>query len=260
LDQKKGIDVLSAPKVTTKSGQRSEIRIVRKFFYPTVFDPPTIPDGTDTGTTTGGGIGNPIFRTPPTVTPAFPSNFEERDIGVILNVLPTIGPDTYTIDLSLTPEVVDFDGFINYGSPINTVGYAFNALEGTYTPQAIALTENVINQPVFSVRRVETEVTIWDGQTVALGGLMREDVQKVQDKVPIIGDIPLAGRLFRSNVDQKIKRNLIIFVSANIIDAEGRPLRRDDEVEDDIVEPLGLPEQLAGPQFPTFKGGGIRMK
>jgi general secretion pathway protein D len=261
LDQKKGIDVLSAPKVTTKSGQRSEIRIVRKFFYPTVFDPPTIPDTTGT-TGTGGGtvVINPLFRTPPTVTPAFPSNFEERDIGVILNVLPTIGPDTYTIDLSLTPEVVDFDGFINYGSPINTVGYAFNALEGIYSPQAIALTENVINQPVFSVRRVETEVTIWDGQTVALGGLMREDVQKVQDKVPIIGDIPLAGRLFRSNVDQKIKRNLIIFVSANIIDAEGRPLRRDDEVEDDIVEPLGLPEQLAGPQFPTFKGGGIRMK
>ena len=65
---------------------------------------------------------------------------------------------------------------------------------------------------------------------MALGGLVREDVQKVQDKVPILGDIPLAGRLFRSNVDQKIKRNLIIFVTARLMDAEGRPVRLEEDV------------------------------
>jgi general secretion pathway protein D len=90
---------------------------------------------------------------------------------------------------------------------------------------------------------------------VALGGLIREDTQKVEDKVPILGDVPLAGRLFRSNVDQKIKKNLVIFVTAQIIDAEGRPIRRDEE-EEDIVDPLGLPENLPGPSFPAFKGSG----
>ena len=84
------------------------------------------------------------------------------------------------------------------------------------------LTQNVINQPIFSTRKVTTSVSIWDGQTVALGGLVREDVQKVQDKVPILGDIPLAGRLFRSNVDQKIKRNLIIFVTARLTGRGGK--------------------------------------
>jgi general secretion pathway protein D len=78
---------------------------------------------------------------------------------------------------------------------------------------------------VFSVRRVNTALTIYDGYTVAVGGLMREDVQNVEDKVPILGDIPIIGRLFQSKGENRIKSNLIIFVTAQIIDATGRPLR-----------------------------------
>jgi general secretion pathway protein D len=54
---------------------------------------------------------------------------------------------------------------------------------------------------------------------------MREDVQNVEDKVPVLGDIPLVGRLFQSKAENRIKSNLIIFVTAQIIDATGRPLR-----------------------------------
>jgi general secretion pathway protein D len=111
-----------------------------------------------------------------------------------------------------------------------------------------------MNQPVFSVRRVESSVSIWDGQTVAMGGLIREDVQKVDDKVPFLGDIPLAGRLFRSSVDQKIKKNLIIFVTARLLDASGQPLIQDDEAEE-IVEPLGVPENLPAPRLEARAAG-----
>lgn len=262
LDQKRGIDLMSAPSVTTKSGQRANIKISRRFLYPTQFTPPEVPGTTNSGSSGGGIIFiDPRDQPPPTVTPAFPESFEARDIGVLLEVEPTMGPDSYTIDMNLTPEVLEFDGFVNYGSPITTVGWndrtgIVGGVPGIFSfPESIVLTNNVINQPIFSSRKVTTNVTIWDGQTVALGGLMREDVQKVNDKVPILGDIPLAGRLFRSNVDQKIKKNLIIFVTAQIIDAEGRPLRRDDE-EEDVVDPLGLPEQIPGPSFPAYKGSG----
>lgn len=262
LDQKRGIDLMSAPSVTTKSGQRANIKISRRFLYPTQFTPPEVPGTTNSGSSGGGIISiDPRNQPPPSVTPAFPESFEARDIGVLLEVEPTMGPDSYTIDMNLTPEVLEFDGFVNYGSPITTVGWndrtgIVGGVPGIFSfPESIVLTNNVINQPIFSSRKVTTNVTIWDGQTVALGGLMREDVQKVNDKVPILGDIPLAGRLFRSNVDQKIKKNLIIFVTAQIIDAEGRPLRRDDE-EEDVVDPLGLPEQIPGPSFPAFKGSG----
>jgi general secretion pathway protein D len=89
---------------------------------------------------------------------------------------------------------------------------------------------------------------------VALGGLIREDVQKINDKVPIIGDIPMAGALFRSEVDQKIKRNLVIFVTARLMDAAGQPLRPEDDTDqEELVEPLGLPEQLKKPSV-TAKG------
>ncbi len=150
-----------------------------------------------------------------------------------------------TIDLELAPEVVDFDGFINYGSPILTLA-APSSISIGGRPSSVEVSPNVINQPVFSTRKVTTSITIWDGMTIAIGGLIREDVQKVQDKVPLLGDIPLVGRLFRSNVDQKLKKNLIIFVSAKLIDAEGKPLRSDAEKEE-VVEQLGLPDDIPPP-------------
>jgi general secretion pathway protein D len=102
---------------------------------------------------------------------------------------------------------------------------AFGNLGLGQTPHAVTLTDNVINQPIFAVRKVRTTVTILDGETITLGGLIREDVQKVNDRTPILGDIPLIGRLFRSNVNQQIKKNLTIFVSARIIDATGQPVK-----------------------------------
>ena len=236
LNQKKGIDLLSAPRVTTKSGQRAVIEVIREFKYPTEFSAPQIPQTIgSTGSTsliTGASSGSSF-----PVTPTTPTAFEKRDVGVTLEVEPTIGPDGYSIDMQLAPQVVEFEGFINYGSPIQTT--STNPLTGATTTNV--LTPNTINQPIFSTRKVSTNVTVFDGATVVLGGLIREDVQKVEDKTPILGDIPLIGRLFRSNVDQHIKRNLVIFVTARLINPEGQPISSDDEKEE-AVEVLGLPE------------------
>ena len=67
---------------------------------------------------------------------------------------------------------------------------------------------------------------------------MREDVQNVEDKVPILGDIPIIGRLFQSKSENRIKSNLIIFVTAQIIDATGRPLRGPDSGSSAITTPV----------------------
>lgn len=263
LNQKKGVDLMAAPKVTTKSGQKATINIAREFPYPEEFDPPQVPQNTGGGTVNVSGI---VQEQDPVVTPSFPTSFTTRKLGVTLEVEPQIGPDGYTIDLSLSPEVVDFDGFVNYGSPIlapqrNLVGGAaalaldpLSVLNPNQFFSPTLLTENTINQPIFSVRKVTTNVSVWDGQTVALGGLIREDVQKVNDKVPVLGDVPLAGALFRSEVDQKIKQNLIVFVTARLMDAAGQPLRPEDDIDqEEIVEPLGLPEDLRKPSI-TAKG------
>ena len=257
LSQQKGVDLMSAPKVTTKSGVKATIKVIREFPYPTEFTPPGVPppsDSQQSGGSSGGGGG--IVITSGLVTPATPSAFEKRDLGVSLEVEPQVGADNYTIDLSLSPQVVDFDGFVNYGSPI--IGPRYDPaliLTGNLSGiETFVITPNVMNQPIFSVRKVTTNVSIWDGQTVALGGLIREDVQKVNDKVPVLGDIPLAGRLFRSNVDQKIKKNLIVFVTARLMNAEGQPLVQQVD-EEETVEPIGLPEELPPPAITTRSVG-----
>ncbi|MEI7775807.1 MAG: type II and III secretion system protein, partial [Verrucomicrobiota bacterium] len=222
LDQRKDVDLLSSPSITARDQEEASIDIVREFRYPTEFTPPQIPQ--TIGNTGATGLGATATVVIP-VTPTTPSAFEKRDTGVKLRVTPSIKGDNYAIDLELHPEVTEFEGFINYGSPI---------LAGS-----IKLTENVINQPIFSTRRLQTTVTLLDGETIALGGLMREDVQKVNDKVPFLGDLPLVGRLFRSNVDQRLKKNLTIFVTARIIDASGQPLKASKaETEIEEVPPL----------------------
>src|SRR5437588_2055342 len=118
LNQKKGVDLLSSPRVTTKSGQRAVIEIVREFRYPTQFQPPQIPQnfrGGDssasfnplTGAITNGSSSSGTFP----VTPTTPTAFETRNTGVTLEVEPVVGPDGVTIDLNLVPQVVEFEGF-----------------------------------------------------------------------------------------------------------------------------------------------------
>lgn len=230
LAQRKGVDLMSAPSVTTKGGQRATIEVVREFIYPTEFDPPQVPTNVGGNLGGGGGAGGSI-----PVTPTTPTAFEMRPVGVRMEVDPTVGADGYTIDLNLLPEVTEFDGFINYGSPIFSSGQTnlldafgnviFDFLGNPITrSERILLTENIINQPVFSTRKVTTSVTVWDGQTVVLGGLIREDVQDVEDKIPLLGDLPWVGRLFKSQSEDHFKRNLMIFVTAKLIDPAGQPI------------------------------------
>ena len=206
LSQKTGADLLAVPKVVTKPSQSAEIKIARQFFYPDpqAIEPPQI-DAAASRLPSGN-----VYRS---VTPSTPSTFKDEQIGVILSVKPQLYPDNQTIDLELTPKVVDFEGFINYGSPINALDIG--------TAQVIKVTDNVINTPVFNYREIKTRLSIEDGQTVLLGGLIREDIQKVDDKIPLLGDIPLLGRLFRSKIDQSIKKNLLIFVTCNLVRSDG---------------------------------------
>ncbi len=193
-----------APSIVARSGEPAKIEVIRELIYPTEYNPPEVPDSVES-------LG--VFP----VTPSTPTAFEVRNTGVILEIKPTIGEaNDSLIDLQFAPEIVEFEGFVNYGSPITGADTDGNT---------VTITENRIEMPVFSTRRVSTALTLEDGYTVAIGGLMREDVQSVDDKVPILGDLPFIGRFFQSSSESRIKSNLIIFVTAQIIDAKGKPIR-----------------------------------
>lgn len=212
LSQHGGTDLLSAPRVTTRSGVNAQIQVVREIIYPTEFET-TQPQFNESGNVT----------TPPVVTPGA---FQTRETGVILNVTPTVGPDGYTIDLVLVPEVAEFIDWIQYGSTVTIPRSGAGGLiagEQTFTYN--------IPQPIFASRKVTTSIVIWDGQTVVMGGLIREDLVRVKDKVPLLGDIPVLGRLFRSEGEYSRKKNLLIFVTARLVDPAGKPINRGEITE-----------------------------
>ena len=217
LSQKTGNDLIAVPSVTVRSGQEAEIKIIRELYVPEEYENAEF-DGNTTILPNG-----TVIRL---VSPSTPTSFVKEETGVILTATPQVAPDRLTIDLTLKPQLLDFEGFINYGSPIATLD--------TNTGRVTPLVQNVINKPVFNLRQVETKVQISDGQTVAIGGLIRDDFQQVNDKIPLLGDIPLLGRLFRSKIEQSVKKNLIIFVTCDLVKPDGEPFnlrgRRDEDL------------------------------
>jgi general secretion pathway protein D len=79
--------------------------------------------------------------------------------------------------------------------------------------------------PIFSVQRLATQLSVADGATIVLGGLKSERIQNVQDKVPLLGNIPVLGRLFQSTAKQPVSTAIIFMVHVELLDPTGRPYR-----------------------------------
>lgn len=201
LEQHGGSDLMSSPKLTVLSGKTAQIIVAQEFRYPESFGD----IGSEVGSTNLNGGGSAGVS----ITAGTPRNFTVRNIGVEMEVTPTVEMND-NITLKLEPKVTEFEGFVEYGG------------------SSIAVTGNTsVNipsgfiQPIFSIRKIKTQFTIANGQMAVIGGLAREEVVKVHDKVPILGDIPLLGRLFQSKSETSQKRNLLIFVSANLVAPAG---------------------------------------
>jgi general secretion pathway protein D len=199
----------------TRSGQSANISIVREFIYPTEYEPPEIP--TSTGLSAG--------ISP--VTPATPTTFEKRDVGITLEVLPVADANKNYVDITLAPSFVELDGFVNYGSPINNVVNTgvVGAIGGALSQGVVTLTDNSILMPIFSTQRTNTQLTIADGATIAIAGLVSEKVQTIEDKVPVLGSIPWVGRLFSTTATKPSSSAIVFLVRVKLMDPTGRPYR-----------------------------------
>ena len=196
LERDQEVDLLTAPRITVVSGHEANILVAQDFVYPSGYSSlkADVSAEGDSVAITGGE----------------PNGFEIEEIGIKLAVTPEIQDDRISVELR--PEVVQFEGFITYGSS----SVAINSTTQITLPP-------VFHRPIFSRRRVETKVTIFDGATVVIGGLTREEVKKLNDRVPFLGDLPLLGKLFRNEGEVSEKRNLLIFVTANLISPGGAP-------------------------------------
>jgi general secretion pathway protein D len=205
LSRRNGSDLLSAPKVTVMSGSRATITVAQELRYPQSYGEIQSDVGTSSGGTLTGGSSAGV-----TITAGTPSDFTTRNVGVELSVTPTVEEDDYSISLELNPRVTEFEGYVEYGgtSVAVSAGTTVTVPSGFY-------------QPVFSSREINTRVTVWDGATLVMGGLTREEVRRVNDKIPVLGDIPFIGRAFQSKGEASEKRNLLVFVTANLVSPGG---------------------------------------
>ena len=272
LSQRSDTDLLSAPKVVTKSGENAVIKVVTEYIYPQDYDVQLQSSSSGSSGGSSGGGQSAILAV------VEPQNFTMREVGVILDVTPTYNEaNGGTIELELKPSVVDEPIWHNYGmripftgntssgtmadigniftgmaTALTTIGAelsneAKTTLAGTVVDSATASAANVsssssstmtwydapMEQPFFHVRSIDSKVSITPGSTVVMGGLITEARKAMDDKIPFLGDLPFLGRLFRSHAEQTIKRNLLIFVTGRLITPSGRELTMGEQAADE---------------------------
>lgn len=188
LEESKKSKTLSAPRVTTLNNQTASIRVVEEFNYPTRYEVSLIQfdingdgDFDDAGETEFANV---------------PKDLQKRDIGILLNVTPSVGKDLHTITLVLAPEVSAFSQFKDLGGGVTV--------------------------PEFTSSQLTTSVVIADGETVVLGGLMKDTTETELTKVPVLGDIPILGGLFRQKEESITRKNLLIFITARLLVSRGQ--------------------------------------
>lgn len=269
LSQKKGVDVMSAPSLVLSPGDMewtpdpdplasyqndddscAKIEVIRRFIYPTAYDAPEIDSGNGRNNNNDNSSNNWSSGGVPVASPANPSEWGVEEVGIVMRV--RVEDDNAQMDdiirfKHFEIRVVGFEGFVNYGSPITVGVTAGSRIEH------ITLTDNRIDMPIFSRRFINSNPKIYDGHTIAIGGLIEDNVQKVEDKVPVFGDLPLVGRFFRSEAESHVRKNLMIFVTAEYIDPTGKPIRhRDTGTGDNPTAGMSTPslfpdEGLANP-------------
>ena len=127
-----------------------------------------------------------------------PQDLQKRDIGILLNVTPSVGKDMKTITLIVAPEVSQFSQFRDLGGGVTV--------------------------PEFTSSQLTTSVIMEDGQTIVLGGLMTDSDSNQVTKVPVLGDLPLVGGLFRQKEHTSTKKNLLIFITARLLGPRGQTI------------------------------------
>ncbi len=177
--------LLSAPSVTTLSGQMANIELATTAPYASEVNL------TDTGTSSFG-----QYQT---------YEVEEKKTGVFLEVLPSVAEGGNIITLDLHPEVSEVTRKVMISDSDQFPEY--------------------LGWPIIDTRSTQTTVVVRSGQTIVMGGLMKDKEVNVERRVPILGSIPILGNLFKYKHENREKTNLIIFLKATIIDAEGREVK-----------------------------------
>ena len=211
IDNKTNADILSAPSVTTVSGQpRVTIKQITEVMYPedyTVYKPAIIYSNSQSFSMLNPNV-TEVSAMPGYAT--VESTLKE-DVGIELQVSPIVADDKRTVSMDITCKTS------SEIEPRTVSVYVGN--------EALGVDPIELDIPRFKFSEVKTQVVVADGETVVLGGMVTEALRQYKDKVPFLGDLPLIGRFFRAEGSFNEKKHLLIFVKTNIITPTGELYR-----------------------------------
>ena len=213
LDQNKRVETLSAPKVVTSNDVEAEVSLGKTYYFPDSWD--TLEVEVDTGDNT-----STVTITPP--VPNFPE--EGTEIGIKFLVKPQVLADNRTIRMSLEPSISTYEGDDRYDMYLYYDRYE-NGLP-VMGQMHIPGERFSVYKPIINRREMKLECDLDNGETVVLGGLVKSNTTSRVDKVPLLGDLPLIGRLFQSHSDNAERTNLLFFVTARLLSYDGVPIER----------------------------------
>jgi type IV pilus assembly protein PilQ len=151
-----------------------------------------------------------------TVTALIPKGTPSiEELGITLVAVPSVGADRQGITLLLNPSISSLEGFVSYQD---------DSIAPIADHDKALIRQVVVKLPVFTRREVATKLTVQSGETVVMGGLIDSIEQDTVHKIPILGDIPVLGALFRRSAVTEQRRNLLIFVTATVISDRGESL------------------------------------
>lgn len=203
LDQADSSDMLACPRITTMNGFEAVIAMVTERYFPDEWSEAEV------GTIASGNGSVPLF------TPSIPEFDETERLGIELRVRPVVDTtDNYTISMTMTPSIRTFIGWTDYSYQLS--------VESNGEP---VYYENKQKMPIIEVRAINTAVQCYDGETIVLGGIIKDTTSGMNDQYPILGTLPLVGRLFQSKTKEAEKINLLIFLTCRLINPDGSPIR-----------------------------------
>ncbi|MDA3800346.1 MAG: hypothetical protein PF692_14875 [Kiritimatiellae bacterium] len=197
LDQSGTAQTLSVPRVTTINNNPAKLRHGKDLLYYQEFEAKAFNlldnNGNKYSTTAIMPKGKPMLS----------------ELGITLVAVPSVGADMNTISLLLTPTISELSDYNYYttGSSTNGQDYTFGQVE--------------VKLPTIERREIQTKVVVDSGETVVMGGLITSMTSKHTKKIPLLGDIPIIGKLFQSTSSTEVRKNLIIFVTATVLSAKG---------------------------------------
>lgn len=195
IDQSERGEVLSAPKIIATSGVNATIEFAKQMYFPDTWNDPEVTTSNNT-----------YLYTPP-----YPDFGDETAVGITFSVTPYVSSNNHTIELTLSPKILDLVGWTEY---------SYDIIIGNTSSQNASL-----KMPELAVREIDTKVKVYDGETIVLGGILEDSSSQLDDKYPFLGDFPLLGRLFSTQAHRQVKRNLMVFVTTRIMNLDGVPVK-----------------------------------